>query len=160
MTPAAILALSWFWTAHPAGAHVATEVTRAGDWRIEKVTDRFSGETACKLERGDVEVRDGALIVKLGNHVDTTNGRYRIDAGPVKKLDDASLDLAGVHYPFFNERATSPIRGRAPLPLSYVAGAKTVTIQAKPNRKAYTFGLDGLAGALDAAKAAGCPVQG
>jgi hypothetical protein len=160
MTPAILLSLSWFWTGHPAQAQVTRQVSHADGWRIEKVTDRFSGEVACRLERGKMQVRDGALVLNLGRRVDATQGRYRIDAGPVMKLDDAALDLAQGHYPFFDKKDTSPIRGAAPLPLSYVATAKTVTVQAKPKLRARTFALDGLPGALDAAKAAGCAIPG
>jgi len=160
MTPAVLLSLASLWTFHPAKAEVTREVSRAGDWRIEKVVDRFSGQTACTLERGDLAVRHGALVVNLGRKTDVTNGRFRVDNGPVRSLTEGLTDVAAGHYPFFEDTKTSPIRGKAALPLAYVAGAQTVTVQPKPTRKAQTFALSGLTEALTAARATGCAIPG
>jgi hypothetical protein len=156
MTPAVLLSLASLWTFHPAGAEVSREVTSAAGWRIEKTTDRFSGEAACVLTRGDVSVRNGALVLDLGGKTDVTNGRFRIDDGPVRKLEEGLLEVAGGHYPFFDQKATSGIRGKAALPLTYVSGASTVTVQPKPALRAQTFSLSGLNEAVSAAKGAGC----
>lgn len=161
MTPVVLLSsLASLWTFHPAKAEVSRELTRAGDWRIEKVVDRFSGDTACTLERGDVSVRHGALVLDLGGRTDVTNGRFRIDNGPVRGLDEGLLDVAGGHYPFFAEKTSNPLRGKAALPLSYVAGASTVTVQPKATRRARTFSLSGLNEAVTAARATGCVLPG
>ena len=160
MTPVVLLSsLASLWTFHPAKAEVSREVTRAGDWRIEKVVDRFSGDTACTLERGDVSVRHGALVLNLGSRTDVTNGRFRVDNGPVRDLGEGLLEVAGGHYPFFGEKATNPNRGKAALPLSYVAAARAVTVQPTKLR-ARTFSLDGLNEAVTAARATGCALPG
>jgi hypothetical protein len=160
MTPAVLLSLASLWTLHPAGADVSREVSHAAGWEIEKVTDRFSGETACTLERGDVAVRHGALVLDLGRRTDVTQGRFRVDNGPVRKLEEGLLEVAGGHYPFFGEKATNPNRGKAALPLSYVAGASTVTVQPRPTLRARSFALSGLSDALTAARASGCALPG
>jgi hypothetical protein len=157
MTPVVLLAsLASLWTFHPGGAEVSREVTSAGGWRIEKLTDRFSGEIACTLKRGDVSVRNGALVLDLGGKTDVTSGRFRIDDGPVRKLEEGLLEVAGGHYPFFAEKETSGVRGKATLPLTYVSGASTVTVQPKPTLRSQTFSLSGLNEAVTAAKGAGC----
>jgi hypothetical protein len=158
MTPVVLMSLASLWTFHPAKAEVAKEVSEAAGWRIEKRTDRFSGDVACVVSRGDASVRHGSLVLSFGGKTDVTQGRFRVDDGPVRKLEDGLFEVAAGHYPFFEDKKTSPIRGKAALPLSYVAGAQTVTVQPSTKLRARTFSLDGLSQAVDAAKAAGCAI--
>jgi hypothetical protein len=160
MTPAVILSLASLWTFHPAKAEVSREVSRAAGWRIETWKDGFSGEVYCTLDKGDLAVRYGALVVDMGRKTDVTNGRFKVDNGPVRPLADGLLEVAAGHYPFFDDKTTSPIRGKAALPLVYVAGAQTVTVQPKTTRRAQTFQLSGLPEALTAARATGCAIPG
>ena len=70
MIAAALFALSLNGLLNP-GPQVETTVTHAAGWRIEKRTDAFAGTTACKLERGKLSVRDGALVMNFGGRPDT-----------------------------------------------------------------------------------------
>ena len=83
---------------------------------------------------------------------------FRVDSGPPRRVAEAfdTLEARG----FFPQRGwvVDPNGGEAALPVSYVSGARVVTMRVTPMQHPRRFKVGRLAEAEAAAKGLGCPI--
>lgn len=157
MTPSAFALaamLSLPWLGHPSEVH--RERHRVGPWTLTVVQDRFAGRTQCRLAARDMDYQRGALVIHLSPKADTFDAVYRIDGGPPQSVRADALELLRLGFALHQDDLANPSGGLVRIPADRLAGATRVDVEARPGAPVYTFRVDALAPALDAARAAGC----
>jgi hypothetical protein len=141
-----------------AGAAASRHLYKLGPWLIAVHPDRFAGTTTCQLHTAVVSLQRDTLIFRVAPEGDTTAAIFRVDSGPPRRVAEAfdTVEAQG----FFPQRGwvVDPNGGEAALPVSYVSGAKVVTMRVTPQQHARQFKVARLSEAEAAAKALGCPI--
>lgn len=131
-------------------------VYRAGDWKLEQRTDRFTGELACRLRARGMSYANHAVTFHFQDFVDTDNAVYRIDGGPARKFADARWELVKGGTMLNRGPSSNPMSGDVPVPASEVMGANAVSVRGNKDWGVRHYNVRGLPEALDAAKERGC----
>ncbi|MDB5482761.1 MAG: hypothetical protein JWO83_3814 [Caulobacteraceae bacterium] len=139
-------------------AEVSRSLYKLGPWLIAVHPDRFAGVTTCQLHTRDVSLQRDTVIFRVAPQGDTTAAVFRIDSGPPHRVAE-TFDTVEAHG-FFPQRGwvVDPNGGEAALPVSYVSGAKVVSLRVTPTRRPRRFMVDRLAEAEASARALGCPI--
>ena len=139
-------------------AHAARELYKLGPWYIAVHSDRFAGTTTCQLHTQEVSLQHDILIFRVAQQGDTTAAVFRIDSGQPHRVAE-TFDIVEAHG-FFPQRGwvVDPNGGEAALPVSYVTGAKVVSIRVLPRQRPHQFKVARLAEAEASAIGLGCPI--
>jgi hypothetical protein len=129
---------------------------RIGAWTVRERTDRFTHRSTCAVGRPRVRYDREALVLQLPARLDTSAAVYRIDGGPVISVREDAMELARLGFALQDDDLANPSGGRVTVPARRLAGARTIRIEAKPGGAVYSFEVDGLADALDAAARLKC----
>jgi hypothetical protein len=131
-----------------------------GGWTVKATTDRFTRAVTCSMTKGRVEFRKDVLIFHLGGLADTSDAYFRVDAGPVRSVRDATYDDQRRGYYRDGGPLANPSAGEVALPSFYVTGAKWVYIRETPRNDLSWFNVSRFADALALARAMKCPDTG
>jgi hypothetical protein len=131
--------------------------TAAGAWTLRARQDAFTGETSCRLVQGRATWERGVVVFHLGGKVNTAGAIYRIDDGaPVSAAADEPA-VAALGLTIWRDDLANPSAGVVRIPAAKLANAHLVRIEPRARAtRFYSFPVDGLAAAVDAAKAKGC----
>ena len=157
MTPSAFALaalLSLPWVSHPSEAHRAHH--RIGPWTLTVVEDRFSGQVQCRLAARGMDFTRGALVLHLSPKADTSDAIYRIDGGPPRSVRADALELVRLGFALHQDDLWNPSGGLVRIPAPALGGATRGAVEARPGAPVYSFRIDALAPALEAARTAGC----
>ena len=138
-------------------SQVQTTQVRAGQWRVERMQDRFTGTVTCRAHLGPMHIEGPAMIIRFGQGVQAGAAEYRIDSGPAIS---AEADAFNVQYhgrivgvaPIDN-----PSAGRVAIPISELKLAHAVWIRLAPQASPRRFDVSGLDQAMAAEATLGCP---
>ena len=129
---------------------------RVGAWTVREQTDRFTHRSTCAVVRPRVRYERQALVLQLPARLDTSAAVYRIDDGPVISVRDDATELARLGFALHDDDLANPSGGRVTVPARRLTGARMVRVEVKPRGAVYSFKVDGLTSALDAAARLGC----
>jgi hypothetical protein len=129
----------------------------AGAWTLRTRPDAFAQETSCRLVRGRATWERGVVVFHLGAKVNSAGAVYRIDDGaPISAAADQPA-VAALGFAIWRDNLANPSAGVVQIPAAKLANAHLVTIEPRTHAlRTYSFPVDGLATAVDAAKAKGC----
>lgn len=127
---------------------VRSDLYAAGPWRLRVTRDAFARTTICRVGHRDAEVRHGALLWDLGDHVDTSRAVWRIDGGEPRR--QSLLDLPT------SANLDNPSDGRLAVPVALLAGARWVETRPTPRAHVRRLSVARLDELLAAADRLGC----
>ena len=133
-----------------------TQFRHFGAWVLRVSDDRFSDRLICQLSAHGVEYGRGALVFHLPRTVDTAAAVYRIDGGDPVDIRNEQLEMAHLGFAVEEDSLANPSGGLVRIPQARARSGHKVQIEAGGRGKIFTFKVDGLAAALDAADQAGC----
>ena len=145
-----------FWSPAAPPEKVVSFRRRLGRWQLEMIRDPFVGTVACTLRSGPMTFTAGAMTFQFSARIDTFAAVYKIDGGPAVPWRANAMALAARRVKIADETLDNPSRGQVPIPDNLLSGAHAVSIRTAPNRAVTTFRLDGLAAAVDVARATAC----
>ena len=131
---------------------------RFGGWTLQTRADPFRGALTCRLGADRMHVERGVLIVHLSRGADTGDAVYRLDGGAPVATRAEAMDMARRGLALTQDRLDNPSGGLVRIPAEQAAAAHALDVQSGPGRTPSRFRLDGLGAALEAARAAGCPL--
>ena len=129
---------------------------RVDGWTLRIQGDRFTGARRCQLSRGAMDYQRQALVFHLSARIDTAGAVYRIDGGPAVAAASDEPELAAQGFALHDDDLDNPSGGLVRIPVHRLTGAGEVQIEPAPGRRPIKFKIGGLAGALAAARQAGC----
>jgi hypothetical protein len=130
--------------------------TRVGAWTVRERMDRFTHRSTCALARPRVRYERQALVLQLPARLDTSAVVYRIDEGPVISVREDAMELARLGFALHDDDLANPSGGRVTVPARRLAEARAIRVEVRPRGAVYSFKVDGLESALDAAARLGC----
>jgi hypothetical protein len=128
-----------------------------GGWTIKATTDRFTKAVTCSMTKGRVAFRQDVLIFHLSRLTDTSDAYFRVDAGPVRSVREATYDDQRRGYYRDGGSLANPSAGEVALPSFYVTGAKWVYVRETPRNELSWFDVSRFAEALALARTMKCP---
>jgi hypothetical protein len=134
----------------------APATSRVGAWTVRARTDPFTRRATCVVTEPRVRYERQALVLQLPARLDASGAVYRIDDGPVISVGEDAMELARLGFALHDDDLANPSAGRVTVPARRLAGARTIRVEVKPRGAVYSFKVDGLASALDAAARLGC----
>ncbi len=159
MTPqlALLPMLIWLPFGHPAPKPTKVlKTTHIGAWTLTVKSDPFAGQAGCRLTNGRQSYERGALVIQLPRKINTADAVYRIDGGPPMFASWDQPALASLGFALEEDNLDNPSGGLVRIPVTKVASAKAIKVEARPRDKMWKFSLVGFDAALAAAKQAGC----
>jgi hypothetical protein len=130
---------------------------RLGLWTLETRQDLFTGAQTCRLSTPMMTYERGAVVVRLGRSVDTAQAVYRVDAGYPVETRSEVMNMAHAGFAIDRDDLANPSGGQVRIPGRRLMAAHSVWIQSGPQGVVLNVRTEGLAKALEAARAAGCP---
>ena len=129
-----------------------------GDWRLEIVKGKFSGDVACHLRaKGNrVFYVANALGFRFGKRLDTLGAWIRLDGGAPYRWRDDLPELARLGVAIDGRNLDAPTGGIIWIPAAKLAEVNRVQIQPRADKRARTYHLRGFAGLREIARGAGC----
>ena len=129
-----------------------------GDWRLEIVKGRFSGDVACHLRAKDKRVFyvANALGFRFGKRLDTLGAWIRLDGGEAYRWRDDLPELARLGVAIDGRNLDAPTGGIIWIPAAKLADVNRVQIQPRADKRARTYHLRGFAGLREIARTMGC----
>ena len=155
MVAAHIAALSTLFGRHDA-TRPTTHHERVGQWTLSVTHDPFAGTTRCALAARAMVVDRGVVTFYFGDQARTFEALYKVDAGPAVSWRANAMVLASTGSLAMSEDLVNASGGRVPVPLSVLAGARSISIRISPKVRAREFSLADLPAALARAEAKGC----
>ena len=153
----------------PASVHVrvpfvskASQVTKRkqmlGDWRLEIVKGKFSGDIACHLRSKNKRVFyvTDALAFRFGKRLDTLSAWIRLDGGEAYRWRDDLPELARLGVAIDGRNLDAPTDGIVSIPAAKLTEVNRVQIQPRPDKRARTYHLRGFTGLREIARTMGC----
>ena len=98
----------------------------------------------------------GVVTFYFGDQARTFEALYKVDAGPAVSWRANAMVLASTGSLAMSEDLVNASGGRVPVPLSVLAGARSISIRISPKVRAREFSLADLPAALARAEAKGC----
>jgi hypothetical protein len=132
------------------------QVYKSGRWTLKVHKDPFSNTTQCSLASPGVDIARSVARFRLSGRIDTAQALYRVDDGQPIPWRTHAMHFTSHGYQLETANLGNPSGGVVLVPLNEVAGGQVVYIRPSARARIRTFRLDGLASALQSAKAAGC----
>jgi len=145
--------------ASPGRAADRIERHRLGLWTLEAYADRFTGTRICRLSGDRMDYHRGVVVLRLPKREDTSAAIYRVDSGEPIDTRTEAMEMARRGLALYDDTLGNPSGGLVRVPAARLTGANIIWVRADVRTRPERFKITGLAAALAAAQAAGCPPE-